>query len=373
MQLPDFIQKAIANNTTSLGSHPAFPPDEEESFISSVIKRSYSEVMENLGDCAINEVGDKLSQLVKQCIEMEEPSRQALEKLCMDVCTEIFDIPDDTVSINLHLVNACDMSAYRMVPSPTKDLTFDDIEDMRNLSDCIYQRRMVDALISGAALSFATNLEYYIKQVYSINPKLIPLYEEIIKYNNILLFNQRDSIRGMEKNNSGKVDVNVPSSGNRISIDAEGIIFPVLLEYTIRGILEMASLRGLPADTKRAEYIMSKADYRLAENWDMRLGLPLWRLLEENFQAAGYDIQNVGVNFIIMEIASLKPNIFNTYLQNCFKKTKKGVEMSDELCSVIEYNKEQDSFDNFIKTQNSKAPINDNAVYTSEELLSEVE
>lgn len=373
MELPDFIQNAIINNTTSLGSHPAFPPDEEETFIGSLIKRTYSEVMDGVDNVNPKEIANNISNLINQCIELEAPSHQALEKLCMDICTATFDIPDDTINIDLHLVNECDMSNYRMVPTPTQDLTFDDIEDMRNLSDKIYQRRMIDALISGAACSFAANLENYIGKVYSINPKLPFLYQEIIKWNNVLLFNQKDTIRGMEKNNSGKVDVNVPGSGTRIGINAEGIIFPVLLEYAIRGLLETASLRGLPSDTKRAEYIMSKADYRLAENWDMRIGVPLWKLLQQNIEMAGYDSTALGMNFIIMELASLETDTFNTYLQNCFQKTHKGVSMTKELCDTISYNKELDTFDNFIKTQNAKAAINDSEEYTPEELLSETE
>ena len=32
-RLPKHIKKSIANNRTSLGEHPSFPPDEEEKFL----------------------------------------------------------------------------------------------------------------------------------------------------------------------------------------------------------------------------------------------------------------------------------------------------------------------------------------------------
>lgn len=373
MQLPDFIQKAIINNTTSLGSHPAFPPDEEESFVAKIIKQQYASVMSVVDDNNQQSIATTLSRLIKDCVSAEEASKSALEKLCMDICMSIFDIPDDTINIDVHLVTDCDMSKYRMVPSPTTDFTFDDIEDMKGLSDEIYKRRMVNVLISGAALSYAMNMEYYIQQIYKINPQLPNLYQEIIKYNNALLFNQRDSIRNMERTNSGKVDVNIPNNGERISINAEGVIFPVLLEYTVRGMLEMASLQGLPSDMKRAEYIMSKADYRLAENWDMRLGVPLWNIISDNIKEVGYTVDDIKSNFIIMEISKLNPDIFNEYLQNCFKKTKKGLKMTKELCDTITYNKELDTFNNFIKNQSSKYAINDNEEYSVDELLAEAD
>ena len=113
---------------------------------------------------------------------------------------------------------------------------------------------------------------------------------------------------------------------------------------------------------------MAKADYRLAENWDMRLGVPLWNILVEELEEGGHDITEVGANFIIMEISKLKPEVFNTYLQNAFKKTSKGLEMTNELADTIEYNKEVDDFNNFVQVNNEKYPINDNSEYSSDEL-----
>lgn len=45
MNLPNFLQDAIKNNTTSLGNHPAFPPDEEFTFIDDLIYHQYNDIM----------------------------------------------------------------------------------------------------------------------------------------------------------------------------------------------------------------------------------------------------------------------------------------------------------------------------------------
>ena len=370
MKLPAFLVDAIKNNTTSLGTHPAFPPDEEDSFVGTLISQRYEEVMCDEPECDVKAVAIKLNNLVSECKKLEEDSKEALEMLCSSICAEIFNIPEDTITINGKIVAECDMSKYHMVPEPTTDFTFDDIEDMKNMSDKVYQRRMVDALITGAAIYYASNISLYANEIYKINPKLIQIYSEINKYNNILLYNQKDTIKNIESANTGKVDVNIGEENERIVIDAEGVIFPVLLEYVIRGLLETASLHGLPKDRKRAEYIMSKADYRLAENWDMRLGVPLWNIIVSLVEDNGDDVTEIGSNFIIMEISSLSPNVFNNYLQNAFKKTKKGVMMTKELIDTITYNKEVDRFDNFVQSNNNRFPINDNNnEYTSDELL----
>lgn len=372
MHLPNFIKLALINNTTSLGSHPALPPDDEMSFISHIICDRYEDIMSKVNTNDPKKLSSRLSYLVNECIKIESNNKNALEKLCMDTITKLFQIPDDTIIINSHIVDHCDMSKYRMVPEPTNDFVFDDIMDMNNLSDEIYKRRMINCLIAGCSLYYAMNTSLYENEISKINPYLNDLYKEIILYNNALLFNKSDSINGMKKTDSGKVDVLIGDENERIKINAEGVIFPVLLEYTIKGLLEIASNVGLPEDRKRAQYIMNKADYRLAENWDMRLGIPLWQKLLHSFEQAQYDINNIGSNFIIMELSKLNPGTFNKYLQNAFMLTNKGIIMSKELCDTIEYNKNLDDFDNFIKTQNSKYSINDSDEYTAEELLSEI-
>ena len=375
MKLPNFLIKAIKDNATSLGDHPAFPPEEEDTFIGFILKAQYQSIMKAFDgqEISTKDLSIKLNDLVTECKKVEANHKEALEKLCGDVCNTIFNIPEDTIDISSVLVEECDMSKYRMTPEPTPDFTFNDIEEMRYLSDEIYKRRMVNALIAGASVYYGSNIEYYIREIYKINPELIKIYAEIIKYNMALLYNQPDTLKSIEKSNSGRVDVYIGSNGDRIRIEAEGIIFPVLLEYTIRGLLETAAQHGLPTDQEKTEYILDKADYRMAENWDMRLGIPLWTILMSDIEDSGYELDSVGSNFIIMEISKLNPETFNTYLQNAFKKTNKGVAMTKELLDTIEYNKGVDDFNNFIQVKNDKYSINDSAEYSPDELLKEIE
>lgn len=376
MKLPEFLTKAIRNNTTSLGTHPALPPEEEETFVGFILKNQYQCVMKPFEgqDISPKELSKKLNELITECKNVEAGSKEALETLCNNVCCTIFNIPDDTIDIESKLVESCDMTKYRMLPEPTPDFTFNDIDELRYLTDEVYKRRMVDVLMVGAAAYYGYNLDFYIREIYKINPELIRLYSEIIKYNMALLYNQPDTIKLIEKCNSGRVDVFIGGQDDRIKIKAEGIIFPVLLEYTVRGLFEAATQNGLPSDMETADYILKKTDYRLAENWDMRLGIPLWSILMSDIEESGYELDTVGSNFILMEISKLKPETFNDYLQNAFKKTRKGVAMTKELMDTIEYNKQADEFDNFIKVKNSKYSINDSTdEYSPAELLKEIE
>ena len=61
MQLPEFLEQGIIENKTSLGDHPAFPPEDEDVFIASIIRNMYSSVMEGIETNDRKELGRKLS------------------------------------------------------------------------------------------------------------------------------------------------------------------------------------------------------------------------------------------------------------------------------------------------------------------------
>lgn len=374
MKLPDFLLKAIESNTTSLGTHPAFPPEEEVTFTGYILKNEYNKVMEPFEGKNISpkDLAKTLTNLVTECQKIESAHTEALEKLCSDLCIKIFNIPQDTIDLDMKLVGECDMSKYKMLPQPTPDFVFNDIDEMNMLSDEVYKRRMVNVLIAGASMYYATNITYYVKEIYTIDPKLIGLYADIIKYNAALLFNQPDTIKNIERNKSGRVDVMIGEVGDRIKIESEGIIFPVLFENTVRGLLETAAIHGLPENEKQAQYIIDKADYRLAEKWDMRMGIPLWNIIVNELKDCEFNLDEIGSNFIIMELAKMEPDEFNPFLQNVFKKTNKGYRLIRELVDSIKYNKDKDDFDNYITIQNTKFSINDNTEYTPDELLKEI-
>lgn len=372
MKIPEFLKQSIIDNKTSLGNHPALPPEDDDLFLMSIIKSIYESVMKHIDTDDRKEINNRLNKLLTECKQEEEKSKEALEMLSSQVLTQIFSIPDDTIEIEGNLVNECDMSKYRIVPDSTPDFEFKDIKEMNDIGDIIYQRRMINSLIAGISNIYANTYDLYIQEIWKINPKLVNLYDEINKYNLALLYNQPDNIKNIEKSNTGCVDVNIIGNDKKIHIKAEGIIFPILLEYLIKGVLEIASIKGLNLEQDRIEYILGKTDYRLAEYWDLRLGIPLWQKIIETAEKTNFNINDFEPNFIIMELSKLEPKVFNNLLQNVYKKTTQGTVMLYGFLNIIDYNKNKDDFDNFIHSQNEKYPINDSEEYTSEELLEEI-
>lgn len=372
IKLPSHILNALKENKTSLGEHPSYPPEEEEKFIVNAVSRTFNNLVEKVDTSDSEELKERLSKLLAECKKLERNNVQALEKLCSEIVTDFFDIPTDTLSITSNIVDRIDVSEERLVPEPTKDFSFDDIEDMNNLTSEVYKRRILNALVAGASMYYMNIIGDYIREVFEINSDLPSLYKKIIDYNNVLLYIEKDTFDKGKATDGGRVDVVVGSDQTYAKIKAQGLLFPILLEETIKGILELAISHGLPQNIEKAKYVIGKSDFKIAEVWDMRLGYALWCIIEEEADECGYDMEEVGVNYFLMELSEMGCDTFNKTLQEIFARTRKGKELLEDIFEHIMYNKEKDDFDDFIKTRNdSTVQINDDEYFSPEELITD--
>lgn len=372
VELPKHIIKSLRTNRTSLGEHPAFPPEEEEKFIVNLVSDTFNEIVENTNIEDVTVLENELSTIIGQCRKIEKDNIQALEELSYKIITEMFDIPSDTLKMEGKIVNKIDTSTERLVPEKTEGFSFDDIEDMNYLSGEIYKRRMLNALVAGASMYYMNYIGNYIKEIFEINPDLPSLYKKMIDYNNLLLYISKDTLNTKETTDGGKVDVTISSKDEYPIIKAEGLLFPILFEEIVKGILELAISHGLPNNVEKAKYVIGKADFKIAEVWDMRLGYALWKLIQDEISECGYDILEIGINFFLMELSQMDTEEFNSTLKEIFARTKKGKRNIDEIVQRITYNKDKDEFDDYIKTKNdSTIQINDDEYFTPEELITD--
>lgn len=369
--LPNYILDVLGQNKTSLGKHPSFPPDKDDNFITNLVQHTFDELCDKIDDIDYPTLKNELSKLLSKCLKIERNNRQALEKLCADAINEMFNIPQDSIELDINLVDNIDNSSNKLLPEKTLDYSFEDIEDMNKLTDEIYKRRMLNALIEGASVYYMNYLVRYIKELFEINSDLPSMYKKILTYNNVLMFFEKDSIVN-EKNSTdaGKVDVIIGSSDDFPIIKAEGILFPILFGEAIKGLLELAISHGLPKDLEKAKYVIAKSDFKLAELWDMRLGYSLWTLIDNQIKDCGYDVLDIGINYFLMSLSEMDCDQFNKSLQEIFAKTRKGKEILTDIIENILYEKESDEFDNFIKSKNdSTIQLTDDDDFTPEELL----
>mgnify|MGYP003287769461 CR=1 FL=1 len=349
-ELPKDIMKALSRNMTSLGDHPSFPPEEECKFDTKITLERFEQVkndvlsIEDLSDYSVKGLSRVLNQMIKECQEIEQENKDALEKLCFNIVVDLFAIPEGIINFSCELTENISPKSIRANVKPVStDMTFIDINHMNTLSDEVYKRRLIDALITGAAMNYSVIKKEYIGDLYEMSPKLPKLYRDIIKIMNYLMFVKNDiGISDEDKKQIGVVNVLIGNETKRTEISAEGIIFPVLLNESIKGIMEAFAAHGLPKNKKEASYVMSKADFLAAEPWDMRIGPVLWQYFEEAMQEDDVKL----VPNIFVEIISLPIGEFNNLMKEIFAKTSKSKKVFElvkqEIEERIEYSDFQD-------------------------------
>ena len=373
-ELPEDITNAILQGKTSLKNNPAIPNVFENSYLETVIKKRFKETIDELkkigeiNDVPETDIPTVLNKLILKCQELEKPYRSELEKLCYNYVIGLFEVPDDTVTVDFRLVDEVDLNKSSIKLDPIHDdsdeIEYEDIKQFSTISDEVYKRRMLNVLAMGAGLQVSSDIKSYLSDIYDINPKLSDLYRKIIALNNYLLLTKETL--GMSEENKmqiGTVEITLGNEDDKVKIEAQGEIFPVLLSECVRGFMELFASHGLPKDKKILDIVLAKSDYLKAEPWDMRIGPSLWTILSENFE--GIDFKTVP--YLFKKISSLSCKNFNKFMQEVLAKTKTGKRLMGKLIEKSKTEKEYNKFsDKMSKLQTDKNVITDEYIHPEE-------
>lgn len=364
--LPKHIKDAIHVNDTSLGTNDAIPPSDENSFLYHIVDEKFKSLAKEFSTDNKEEIQNVLTDLITQCINIESRNVKAIMDVCVSVVTDMFFIPQDAIQVDISLTTNITPSKMREEPEPTPDFSFDSIADMEEMTREVYKRRMINALVVGASESIGWDIGSYADRVYRIDPELLSLYSKIKKCNEFLLYleNDKDYFKGMP---AGDVDIFLYAAPQRPKVKAQGVILPVLLAQTVKGLLSIAVAHGLPKKKEQADYVIKKADFRNAELWDLRLGVPLWERMVNAVDKSAASLGKVGADYLLMSLSEEPTDVFNEMMKEIFLGTKKGVEYLSDVCGDI-IDSRNAEFCNYLQRDSDKININDDDSFTSEEL-----
>lgn len=354
--LPKFIFNAVKAHETSLGDNSIFPTGDEYPFDYAVLKGRYKEVCEAIDEFGLESLDEdylmsELSASIKLCKDMETPIRDTLEKICENAVNRLFAIPTEIINLKVKLVDKVKFkNAVRLRPEPSGDMDalFDDVADLELSKKAIEKRRFINSLIQGASYTYSNILGLYVEDIDKINKDLIPLYRKITAINDYLLFTKKAQMTDENPMQGSYVEVHLAVGGGegKSTIKAQGIIFPLLLQETIKGFFELFSSHGLPSDMKKAQYIIKKADFVLAEPWDMRFGVSLWNKI-----FGGVEDTNM-IPYMFTSLIELDNEEFSSVVKEILASTKKGKELVDDLMQQAEYDNGYQQFTNRINAKN---------------------
>lgn len=373
--LPQDIVDALNRHSTSIGNNPAIPDIYDVPFLLKVAKKRFEETKEalvNIGtidDFEDTNIPSMLSKLIKKCQELERPFRDELEKICLNYVIDLFNVPDETVQIELNLSDEIDTNKSSIKLDPIDgdgddEIEYNSVSDAKSIMGEVYKRRLLDALCMGESILLSSNIDSYKDEINKISPELCEIYSKIISLNNYALFTKENL--GMSDENPlqiGTFELIIGNEDELPKISSNAKIFPVLLNETIRGFLELFISHGLPDDKKTAEYVLGKSDFLKAEPWDMRLGPSLWLLFSNSFN----DITLDELPYLLKNISTLDIDKFNFLMKEIFAKTKKGKNIMSRICSKSKNEIEYDKFaDKMTKTKTDKSVITDEYISLKE-------
>ena len=384
LKLAPFIYKAISTKRTSLGDNPAFPPYGDFGFEYDVVKKKYEEVNETIDYMIKNgslESKDPdyllsvLSMKFEECKKLEEPIRPQLQKLCENIVNGAFSIPSETVIIKCRLVGKIKpKKGMRILPEGDDEKNaydFEDVDEAILTNKVILKRRFINSLIQGISYWLSTDLDDWHDSVAELNDKIWGLWHDIKNITDYLLFVKEEKISEKNPMQMSYVEVTLGKKGRKTIIDAQGLIFPYLLRETFRGFLELFSSHGLPEDNQKAMYIIRKADFLVAEPWDLRLGMGIMDMLHDNltnkYQTSLLFKPN-RIPYFFTELCELQTDEFNDVMQNFLLGTKKGNVIAREMDSRIAHDDEYQKFKDRIQKKNVQKSLISDGDFSKEEL-----
>ena len=367
--LPKFLFKLVKTHTTSLGDNEAFPSGGDYPFDYTLLKDRYNEVCESIEQLNLESLDEdylisELSSLVTECKELEKPIRDSLEKICENAVNRLFAIPQESINMTFKLVDKIKFkNAVRMRPESNDDVkyTFKDIADIDLSNKAISKRRFIDALIQGASYLYSNVEGLYIDDIDKINPRLPRLYRRIRIINDYLLFVKKEEMSDDKPMQGSYVETHLGVDDARTTIKAQGIIFPLLLHEAIKGLFELFSSHGLPHDRAKAEYVVKKADFVLAEPWDMRLGIGLWKMIFGNVEDTNM------IPYMFTSFVKIPTDEFNISTKEILSNTERGHEIINALMKDAEYDNGYQQFTNRINARNVDKSLIQDSYFTGAE------
>jgi hypothetical protein len=369
-KFPQHLLKAIAMNKTSIGSHPALPPEQEREFIHKVLVKRYEKILGNMNlvDDAtdlndIDGLKTLLSKLVTETVKLEKPVKEQLEGVVMDIITDTFGITSKDVNLKLTMVDKISEDDIKLPlqPEDMDDVEFESIDDIVGINEEVYKRRMVNCLIQGIASQYLYTPENYVNKIYKINPQLLILYSKIIPLNDYITFVSDGNTYKQHQVTQGSASEVLIKSYDRSDVEVKGINFIALLHEAFKAMFDLISFNALPkGNVNNVKYILKKSDFALATPWDTKLGYPLWSLISNKIPEE-INAQLL-TPYLFYELVTKPVKEFNTTLQNIFANTGSGTKNVVAMCKLIKNNLEREKFykDFEKKKKNDKDYFDDN-------------
>lgn len=363
-ELPNRIKTPIRKRQHSIGNHPALPESDDYTFEEKMLTEKYRESVKNykkhhdVDDFSDHDVINNLGMNLKSIPEMEQPHRNELQEIAVDIVRKEYDIPEDEVIIETELMDKVEPFEKIEEEEETSidDLDLEDEEEKGMANQEVHKRRFINCLIQGAAYKGNHMFHMCSDKIDELNPRLSNAYSKLASetdydyLSGIELAVGKEMKKNLEKFTTvkgGDVEVEFPQQeGDKPVIRAKGLTFPILVHEIVKGAMEVLSSNGLPDDEGLRKFVIDKADKVEYEPWDLLLGPCIWEQLLSTMSAD--DVMDLK-QYVYSELVTLPADEFNDTMREILGNTKKGRDHISKLSEDIRNELEHEDYEKKIE------------------------
>jgi hypothetical protein len=364
------IERRITNRQNPLGDNPVFPEGTpqsnfEEIMASEQFKNSIEKIKTYAGRKNVRVVDGRgviqpmvlvqlQMSLVRDMISKERNHKPQLEKLAIRLLKQDFNIPgelqtkvedgrtiyydgtlqyDVSLTIPVNLSDAQTEMEMQMQQEPEEV-----IENIEELDLEVAKRRFLNAMMAGAAFKGQYMFHMAEDEINAIDEDLITEYGLLMAITEWIYFMvppeaaAAAASSGEQAGGSERVDFTTDPP----TLICRARSFPILCHEIVKSYMEYMSAWGLPQSDEegaeaKAKYILNKADFLEAENWDLMLGPGFWSRFLDAINENELDIKSQ----LYIKIAQMPPREFNTFMKEVLKKSDRGKQMMVDLANDI--------------------------------------
>lgn len=368
------IERRLTNRQNPLGANPAYPEGTPQSnfeeimaseqFKNSIEKiKSYASRFDNIdvvdGRGVIDLMGLVRLQmaLVNDMVSRERNHKPQLEKLAVRLLKQDFNIPgelqtkvedgktiyyDGTLQYDVSLTLPVDLSDVQKEAEMEMGQEPEEvIENIEELDLEVAKRRFLNAMMAGAAFKGQYMFHMAEDEINAIDEDLIDEYGllmAITEWAYFMIPPEAAAAASSGERAGGSERVDFTTDPPTLICRARS--FPLLCHEIVKSYMEYMSAWGLPqsdededqeAGYKKQKYILNKADFLEAENWDLMLGPNFWSRFLDAIDENELDIKSK----LYIKIAQMPPRDFNIFMKEILKKSDRGKQMMVDLANDI--------------------------------------
>lgn len=363
------VQEKLQLEETPLKIIP-FPKTGEEpnqNFQELLASERYTQVIEKIrrytnldttivGKQGLNQYMGEMMDSVYKIIELENPHREQLEELGINLVKKEMGIPEGVIQFDAKIIGfgGVETNDFNMEkpdePQSPVNIEQEEISDESEIFklECA-KRRCINAIIQGASKRGHYMYHYVEQELTDIvgNDNLTAMYGKMMSVNDALYWHLPDNsleMMAMEGSIAGKEEVDRTTEPPTIKVRA--INFPALIHELIKGILELFSHQGEPEDKELFVKVMQQEDLLHKEMWDLRLGPSMWDRIRSQFPEEILVDETLveHQNYLITEIFKLPAKTFLIFIKEVLTGSEKGKKYMSKLMKNVYENINQNEF-----------------------------